>query len=92
MQVEVIAKKGEFPVEGSSDATAAMAFAPRQRLGRQKHAVTRYLWVRHAVKSRRITLKKVDTKENVADRLTKPLSAQVTQRHLKRMGYHFRSR
>ena len=48
--------------------------------------MTRYKWVRHAVKSKRITRKKVDTKENVADRPTKPLSAQVTQRHLKRMG------
>ena len=91
-QGEVIAKKGEFPVEVCGDSTAAIAFASRQGLGRQKHVMTRFLWVQHAVKSKRISLKKVDTRENVADALTKPLSAKVIQKHLKRMGYHFRSK
>ena len=90
--VEIVTKKGEFPVEVCGDSTAAIAFASRQGLGRQKHVMTRYLWVQHAVKSKRISLRKVDTKENVADPLTKPLSSQVIQKHLKRMGCHFRSK
>ena len=91
-QIEVVTKKGEFPVEVCGDSTAAIAFASRQGLGRQKHVMTRYLWVQQAVKSKRITLKKVDTKENVADALTKPLSARVIQKHLKTMGFHFRTK
>ncbi|CAK0906615.1 unnamed protein product, partial [Prorocentrum cordatum] len=90
--VEVVCKHGEFPVEVCGDSTAAIAFASRQGLGRQKHVMTRYLWLQSAVKAKRIKLKKVDTRENVADSLTKPLSAKVVQKHLKRMGYHFRSR
>ena len=90
--VDVVAKKGEIPVEVCGDSTAAIAFASRRGLGRQKHVMTRYLWVQHAVKSKRISLLKVDTKENVADTLTKPLSSQVIQRHLKRMGCHFRTK
>ena len=91
-KVEVITKKGEFPVEVCGDSTAAMAFASRQGLGRQKHVMTRFLWVQHAVKIKRVSLRKVDTKENVADALTKPLSAKVIQKHLKGMGFHFRSK
>ncbi|CAK0860922.1 unnamed protein product [Prorocentrum cordatum] len=90
--VEVVCNHGEFPVEVCGDSTAAIAFASRQGLGRQKHVMTRYLWLQSAVKAKRIKLKKVDTRENVADSLTKPLSAKVVQKHLKRMGYHFRSR
>jgi len=90
--VEVVTKKGEFPIEVCGDSTAAIAFASRQGLGRQKHVMTRYLWVQHAVKSKRISLRKVDTKENVADALTKPLSNRVIQKHLKGMGCHFRSK
>ena len=54
--------------------------------------MTRYLWVQHAVKSKRISLRKVDTKENVADPLTKALSSQVIKKHLKQMGCHFRDK
>ena len=90
--VEVVTKKGEFPVEVCGDSTASIAFASRQGLGRQKHVMTRYLWVQHAVKSKRIALRKVDAKDNVADTLTKPLSAQVIHKHLKRMGCHFRDK
>ncbi|CAK0875118.1 unnamed protein product [Prorocentrum cordatum] len=90
--VEVVCKHGEFPIEVCGDSTAAIAFASRQGLGRQKHVMTRYLWLQSAVKAKRIMLKKVDTRENVADSLTKPLSAKVVQKHLKRMGCHFRSR
>ena len=69
----MIAKKGEFPVEVCGDSTVAIAFASRQGLGRQKHVMTRFLWVQHAVKSKRISLKKVDTRENVADARAKPV-------------------
>ena len=44
------------------------------------------------MKTKRVSLRKVDAKENVADALTKPLSAKVIQKHLKGMGFHFRSK
>ena len=44
------------------------------------------------MKTKRISFRKVDTKENVADALTKPPSAKVIQKHLKGMGCNFRSK
>eukprot|EP00971_Amphidinium_carterae_P204085 4049783-Amphidinium_carterae.1 len=67
-------------VEIHSDSSAARAFAQREGLGKQKHVHTRLLWIQEQVEQGRIGIKRVGTRDNEADVLTKPLAATVTKR------------
>ena len=70
-----------------SDATTGLSLAQRHGLNsRIKHLHTNLLWLQEKVQRGEVTLKKVDTKENPADLLTKPLDStkfgHFVRRHL----------
>ena len=71
------------------DATAGIAIGSRRGLGKVKHIDTVFLWVQEMVNSGRVTVGKKDTKEMLADMLTKPVPAPVMEYLLKGMGYFF---
>eukprot|EP00971_Amphidinium_carterae_P348723 6490642-Amphidinium_carterae.3 len=59
----------------------------------QKHVHTRLLWIQEQVEQGRIGIQRVGTREsdNEADILTKPLPANVVRRHLKSLGFKYRT-
>ena len=71
------------------DATAGIAIGSRRGLGKVKHIDTVFLWVQEMVNNGRVTVGKKDTKEMLADMLTKPVPAPVMEYLLKGMGYSF---
>lgn len=70
-----------------SDSNAAKAFASRRGLGKQRHVMTRYLWLQERVKCNHISLQKISTDDNFSDILTKSVSAAVMQKHMESMSF-----
>ena len=70
-----------------SDSTSAKSFASRRGLGKQRHVETRYLWLQDRVAFKHLEIKKVATRDNVSDILTKSIDAPTLQRHLRTMGF-----
>ena len=70
-----------------SDSTAAMAIVSREGLGRTRHIQVQYLWMQQEVAGGRVKVKKVDTKLNTADLLTKHLNADHLGEHLQTLGF-----
>lgn len=70
-----------------SDSTAAMAIVSREGLGRTRHIQVQYLWMQQEVSGGRMKIRKVDTKLNTADLLTKHLNADHLGEHLKTLGF-----
>jgi len=66
----------ELPVTVWTDSSAAMGVVGRQGLGRLRHLDTHSLWVQQAVRSHRITVRKVRGDDNVADLFTKHLTSR----------------
>ena len=64
------------------DAKATMGIINRQGLGKVRHIEVQDLWLQGAVKSKRVTLSKVKSEENVADLMTKPLTANEIDGHV----------
>ena len=73
----------EVQVAIKSDASAAIGMVKRRGLGRVRHIDVSQLWIQGKVLNRDIKVKKVDTKENLSDALTKNLSSSDMMRHLK---------
>ena len=69
----------------NTDSSAAKGIATRKGLGKVKHLETRTLWVQEKVDQGIIRVKKVDGAHNVADMLTKYLSAAKLQLLLARL-------
>ncbi|CAE8602804.1 unnamed protein product [Polarella glacialis] len=61
------------PLEALTDSTACLGITGRLGLGRLKHVEVKHLWIQEAVRTRSVSVSKVDTQENLADLLTKPL-------------------
>ena len=72
------------------DATAGIAIGSRRGMGHVKHIDTVFLWCQQVVTSGRARISKRDTKEMLADMMTKPLSAPEMEKHMKSMGFEFR--
>ncbi len=66
-----------------SDASAAIAIAQRQGLGKLRHLKVQFLWIQERIRRGDLAVQKVPGKDNPADLLTKHLSVQDMQRHLK---------
>ena len=64
------------------DASAAQGIALRRGLGRIKHIEVTQLWIQDKVSNGEIKIKKVGTKENLSDALTKGLSSQDIAWHM----------
>ena len=69
-----------------SDSNSARSFSSRLGLGKQRHVMTRFLWLQDAVSTKRLEIRRVPTKENVSDILTKPCDATTLQKHLQKMN------
>ena len=69
------------------DAQATMHMLHREGIGRAKHIEVGYLWIQEAVRSKRITLRKVGTHSNIADVGTKPLDRATIFKLCKSLGF-----
>ncbi len=69
-----------------SDSSSARSFASRQGLGKQRHVQVRFLWLQQAVANNLVVVKKVHTKHNTSDILTKSSEAQTIRKHLVEMS------
>ena len=66
-------------IELRCDASAAVGMVMRRGLGKVRHIDVTQLWLQERVSSGQISIKKVGTKENVSDCLTKGVSNQEMQ-------------
>ena len=69
-----------------TDSTAAIGMVHRKGLGKTRHIDTQYLWIQESVNNKDIAVKKVGTKENPADMLTKGLKREPLNEHIKNVG------
>ena len=53
------------------DSNAAKAIASRRRLGKTRHVELRYLWLQDVTKSGGVKMRRIPSKQNLADLLTK---------------------
>ena len=72
-----------------SDASATMCLVNRGGLGKAKHVDMQNLWMQEASKYGRFVTKKVGTKVNPADLMTKPLAKPKIKQLMGIMGYEF---
>ena len=69
-------------VRVSTDASAAKGIASRRGLGKIRHVEIHQLWVQDKVASGEIEVRKVPGKTNIADILTKHVSAEDIRVHM----------
>ena len=74
-----------------TDASAAKGIASRTGLGKTRHIEVHYLWVQEKIANKDLKLSKVWGHENPADLLTKHLDAASMQRHMRLIGFEYRS-
>jgi hypothetical protein len=79
----------EVSLNIESDSSAARSFSSRRGLGKQRHVQTRFLWIQERVALKHFKVSVVKTKDNVADVLTKHMSAPERDVHFKTMGIVF---
>ena len=72
----------DVPVTVYTDSSAAMGICARQGLGRLRHLDTHSLWIQQAVRSGRITVRKVKGEFNPADLFTKHLASHEKVKQL----------
>ena len=66
----------DLPVTVYTDSTATIGISSRQGLGKLRHLDTTALWIQQAIRSKRITLRKVAGEENPADLFTKHMATR----------------
>ena len=69
-----------------SDATAAIAIASRRGLRNVRHIDVCQLWLQEKVRTGEVRVQKVGTNENLADALTKFVSRESIDMHMKGTG------
>ena len=79
-----------YRLAANVDATAAIGSVSRRGLGKAKHIDTIFLWVQEKVDQLKIVLKKQDTKDMLADMLTKFLSKPEIDKFISGMGFAYR--
>ena len=70
-----------------TDSSTAKSIAVRKGVGKIRHIETNQLWLQDKVKDKIISIKKIGTLENPSDLLTKHLSRDVIDKHLKNLGF-----
>ncbi len=70
-----------------SDASAALAIAQRQGLGKLRHLKVQYLWVQERIKCGDLGVAKVLGKQNPADLLTKHLHYAEMTKHVQSLSF-----
>ena len=76
----------ELPLRVWTDSSASIGICSRQGLGKLRHLDTHTLWLQQAVRSGRVTIKKILGDENPADLLTKHWSPAVAERMFQDLG------
>ena len=84
--MEDLGEKSINPIEVNTDATAAIGIVNRIGVGKIRHIEVNQLWLQEKVFKGEVVVKKVDTKANLADALTKPLSEDEMEVHVKMCG------
>ena len=73
-----------------SDASAALGIVLRSGLGgKTRHVQVQYLWIQGAVQREELRVRKVSSRENPSDALTKYLPEEAMQRHTQHFGFSF---
>ena len=72
------------------DAKATIGMVHRSGLGKLRHVEAGHLWIQQAVRTKRITVKKVLGTENVADLMTKYLDTKTIAKHMECMRFKVR--
>ena len=80
--------QAQLKVKG--DAVAAIGIVKRQGLGRVRHLAVADLWIQQKAKEGSVTYEKLDGYHNTSDIMTKPVEADVLNRHMAQMGFEFR--
>jgi hypothetical protein len=75
----------DAPVVVFTDSTATIGISSRQGLGKLRHLDTTALWIQQAIRSKRITLRKVNGEENPADVYTKHMPTREKLASLMRL-------
>ena len=68
-----------------SDSSSARSFAKRLGLGKQRHVMTRFLWIQERVRLKHLTIVCIDGKKNPADLMTKALTKNEIEMHCKNL-------
>ena len=68
-----------------SDSSSARAFAKRQGLGKQRHVMTRFLWIQERVRMKHFEIMCIDGKSNPADLMTKALTKSEIEMNCRRL-------
>ena len=72
------------------DSSAANGMLSKRGLGKQRHISTRYLWIHERVARKDLMFQKVNTKEQLADILTKPSAQKDMARVSQEVGLEYR--
>ena len=73
------------------DATAGIALGSRRGLGKLKHIDTAYMWVQQVYNEGKLKLAKRDTKEMLADFLTKAVDEATMLRCTKGLNMYYKA-
>ena len=84
---------GNIPVtiDVKADASAAIVIASRRGLGRVRHIEVAQLWIQEKTANGMLKLVKVPGQANLADALTKFVSADILTYHCKHTMQHTRT-
>ena len=72
-----------------TDASAALGIVHREGLGKTRHIEVQYLWIQQEIAKKSFQVTKVGTHDNLADILTKNVTAECMARHLNTMKFYF---
>jgi hypothetical protein len=72
----------EIGIHIKTDASAAKGIATRRGMGKVRHIEVNQLWLQDRVSKGEISVEKIDGKMNLADHLTKYVSAEGIQEHM----------
>ncbi len=73
-------------IELLTDSSSAKSLIERRGLGKNRHLQTKFLWIQERLALKDFVLKKVATAKNLADLMTKALSAATIRQHLLSMS------
>ena len=69
-----------------TDSAAALGIIRRRGLGTTRHINVQYLWIQEKINNKEMKAFKVGTLDNPADILTKPVTKESIDQHVKNMG------
>ena len=76
----------DVPAEIEADASSAVALASRRGLTRIRHMEVKFLWLQDAIDTKKITIRKIRSDENVTDMGTKHVDKNTMSRCITQAG------